>query len=296
MSVRMSLLERLFYTTVRISGFDTAGNEVEGTAFFLRAKNNGIEDVFLVSNRHLVKDIRRCVLKLHAYRYGRPDRTRTVDLDIKGIDRLWIHHEGGTDISILPISSIMGYIDHSDAKAYFQALDGAMVPDERSTREQIDAVEDVYFIGYPNGLYDDVHNLPIIRKGTTSTPFWVDFKGERQFLIDGNIFPGSSGSPVLLIDRSDRFDRKDRLDPKKRVLFLGMIMSAFQYSEEDCTPKQMMDLGVVIKSRVILDLAQSHLKEGVPDAFPVLSISKRIRKMLESTEDMRPVKRYKGAT
>jgi hypothetical protein len=55
-------------------------------------------------------------------------------------------------------------------------------------------------IGYPNGIWDDVNNVPIIRRGITATPLKIDHQGRREFMIDAACFPGSSGSPVLLVN------------------------------------------------------------------------------------------------
>ena len=60
-------------------------------------------------------------------------------------------------------------------------------------------VEDVLMIGYPNGLWDTTHNMPIIRRGTIATDIKLDYNEKKEFVIDAACFPGSSGSPVLFI-------------------------------------------------------------------------------------------------
>jgi len=44
---------------------------------------------------------------------------------------------------------------------------------------------------------------------------------EGVFLLDGAIFPGSSGSPVMMIDQNGYIDRYNRFVPVRRVFFLG---------------------------------------------------------------------------
>jgi len=56
-------------------------------------------------------------------------------------------------------------------------------------------------IGYPNGLWDHVNNLPLIRRGITASHPGVDYQIEGQngpgvTVIDMACFPDSSGSPV----------------------------------------------------------------------------------------------------
>ena len=57
--------------------------------------------------------------------------------------------------------------------------------------------EDVFIIGYPLGLYDDIHNLPVLRGGMVASAYGVPFKDKPLFLTDINLHPGTSGSPVV---------------------------------------------------------------------------------------------------
>ena len=59
--------------------------------------------------------------------------------------------------------------------------------------------QDVFFIGYPENRFDVTHNLPLLRKGCIASAPNVDFNGKRQFLIDAQVFQGSSGSPVFAL-------------------------------------------------------------------------------------------------
>ena len=53
-------------------------------------------------------------------------------------------------------------------------------------------------IGYPDGIWDSVNNLPVIRKGITATHPHISWNGKTEFLTDIASFPGSSGSPYFL--------------------------------------------------------------------------------------------------
>lgn len=52
-------------------------------------------------------------------------------------------------------------------------------------------------IGYPRGFSDEVHNLPIFRQATVASVYPVPFEGKPYFLIDSELHPGTSGSPVI---------------------------------------------------------------------------------------------------
>ena len=61
-------------------------------------------------------------------------------------------------------------------------------------------LEDLYMVGCPAGEYDEVNLIPVARRVTTATPLQIDYKGRPAFLVDGHIYGGSSGSPVMLIN------------------------------------------------------------------------------------------------
>jgi hypothetical protein len=61
-------------------------------------------------------------------------------------------------------------------------------------------LEEVTFIGYPNGWADEAHHTPIVRRGITATPMSLNFSAKPVYLVDGSVFGGSSGSPVFLFN------------------------------------------------------------------------------------------------
>jgi hypothetical protein len=70
----------------------------------------------------------------------------------------------------------------------------------RMSSEEIDKLtpaEPIAMVGYPNGLWDEVNNRPLIRQGNTASHVAVKWNGRREFVIDCACFAGSSGSPVF---------------------------------------------------------------------------------------------------
>jgi hypothetical protein len=65
------------------------------------------------------------------------------------------------------------------------------------TNLQLDVGEDVFVMGYPLGIYDEIYNLPVIRGGTISSAYPIPWNRRPYFLIDANLEEGTSGSPVL---------------------------------------------------------------------------------------------------
>ena len=131
-------------------------------------------------------------------------------------------------------------------------------PDMISNFEEDDLLPgtDVWFIGYPDNRFDVAHNLPILRKGYIASIPKVDFNNKRQFIIDAQVFPGSSGSPVFnIIDRnykligvvSETMLKNEQLQIVPTNIGLGV--------------NQIIGLGIVIKSTVVKELVDHTINE-----------------------------------
>lgn len=108
----------------------------------------------------------------------------------------------------------------------------------------IDLLDDIYFIGYPSGLIDTQNLTPLMRRCSFSSLYSEDFSGEPTFIIDGSVFPGSSGSPVFHVG--------------EKVSLLGIVTSSvIKQSEHDL---QYIDLGKATKTKAILAMAKAYMK------------------------------------
>lgn len=76
-----------------------------------------------------------------------------------------------------------------------------------SPSSQIWPGDEVFIVGYPLGFQDEANNLPVFRNGLIATSYGVPYEGKPQCLIDANLHPGTSGSPVLLKPKSLWVDR-----------------------------------------------------------------------------------------
>lgn len=161
--------------------------------------------------------------------------------------------------------------------AYYMAIGDDLLPTPEQSKD-MDAVEQVVFVGYPNGIYDTKNLLPIIRRGTTATPFQIDYEGQPVFLIDASVFPGSSGSPVFIAEFGGHVVQGGLLYDG-RLLFLGIIAEVAVREERgriDFEPiptakvpvvktSQMIDLGVVYKSSAVQEAVTDLLDNLLDD-------------------------------
>lgn len=91
---------------------------------------------------------------------------------------------------------------------------------------------DVIVIGYPMGHFDTYNRFPILKSGIIASGWGMNFNEERIFKIDTQLFPVSSGSPVILkptriIVRDDgKISTYNSTSPAK--LLLGIYAGEFQ--------------------------------------------------------------------
>ena len=116
--------------------------------------------------------------------------------------------------------------------------------------------------------------LPLFRRGITASPAMLDYNGEAKFLIDCSFFPGSSGSPVFLYN-FPAYVEDGKVNFGERCALLGVVSSVLAHNVEGTveevdipTATAVMispmpsNLGVVIKAREILKLAEAIAREG----------------------------------
>lgn len=138
--------------------------------------------------------------------------------------------------------------------------------------EELSAVEDVLMVGYPIGLWDEINNLPLIRRGITATHPAVDFCGNSIGVIDAACFPGSSGSPVLIVNEG-MYKVKTGTVIGSRIIFLGVLSAGPQMTAEGqiviqgiptinqpiSLTRLMIHLGYIVKAKEIITLGE-HVK------------------------------------
>lgn len=277
-----SIAEQLLFTTVRI---ETVTHEAEkriGTGFLFSYKIEDKKYLFLVTCKHIINNTKDGYLTFIKARGEKPILGESHKLRINNFENRWTKHTSDKiDVAILPFDLILRHISNQGIQIFFKAIPYTLVPSDEKLRE-LDAIEDVLFIGYPAGLYDQKNLIPIIRKGVTATPVYLDFNGEKQFLIDASVFPGSSGSPVFIYEPFGYFDKKNKaLVLSRRIFFLGVLSAVFKMPDtgEIIIPtretpfvkiNQLVDIGVVFKAKIIIEMIQKFLKE-VKNVHPLFN-------------------------
>lgn len=229
----MNAVDQLVHTTIRIETVGTNG-QGSGTGFFMTLCNDGHQNVpVVVTNKHVIDGAHQGVLFFTRSKHDEdmPDLGNNLTVTIDDFARGWLlHPDTDVDLAVLPIGPILEHLAASGEKVFFKAFGTDLIAEE-DFLVGLTAIEDVLMLGYPNGLWDPKHNLPITRRGVTATPPGVAFNGRQEFVIDCACFPGSSGSPVLLFNSSGYVNKATgETMLGGRVKLLGVLWGGPQFN------------------------------------------------------------------
>jgi hypothetical protein len=162
--------------------------------------------------------------------YGQP-----IACGFDMFDKTWIFHpDPKIDLAIMPIAGLFRHLLQLGKRVYYTSISSSSIP-QNEEWEKFIVLEDILVIGYPNALMDTVNNLPIFRKGTAATHPNIPYEGKDEFLVDVGVYPGSSGSPVFLLNE-EFYKKSGQLEegPDKGRL-LGIISSGHMFTAEGIT-------------------------------------------------------------
>jgi hypothetical protein len=166
-----------------------------GTGFFYH--NLSSHQLFLITNRHVIinehEDYYPNVMRIKLHT-NPSDLTQNSDYDIDLYDggkKLWIESKQ-VCADVVAIRLERSQLTQRHFIIIYFASNNLL-----PTNMLLYVAEDVFVMGYPKGIYDEIHNLPIIRNGIISSAYPVYFNKNPYFLVDSNLEEGTSGSPVM---------------------------------------------------------------------------------------------------
>lgn len=200
MAPNLTVSEQLAYSTVRVEAEDASGDLATGTGFFFKCVDDGQQHVpVIVTNKHVIAGSQKGRFHLTVRGSdGGPVPMKHIQLELEGFEKRWIHHpDPAVDLAAMPILPLLAEAKEQGKEFFYINLDNNLVPTP-SDLADLGALEDIVMVGYPNGIWDRVNNMPLFRRGITATHPNLDYEGRKEFMIDAACFPGSSGSPVFL--------------------------------------------------------------------------------------------------
>jgi len=276
-----SVSEQLFFVTVRIeTETQTANGNMKkgiGTGFIVQYSwREGGKGLFIVTNKHVIKDATKGRFFFIKSDGENPILGERYEFEIDNFEKQWFGHiNSQVDVAVMPLGNILNEIQKRQWKIFFKTINQELIPTQKD-ESTIDAIEEIIFVGYPSGLFDEKNYLPIARKGTTATPYCVNYKGLPMFLVDAAIFRGSSGSPVFISNIGSYSPKGGGLVIGNRFFFLGIVAELYEY--EKFTPieifnipskqipgvvsQENLNLGAVFKSSTVFETIEALLKKA----------------------------------
>lgn len=265
----LGIMEQLVHCSVRIEATLNGGGSSCGTGFFMNFLQNEDELIpAIVTNKHVISGA--AIGKFHitmAKPNGLPDIGNYKYFTFRNFEQLWIPHpDPEVDLAVFLLGPLLNQLNSERITPFYVPLNHHLIPPDEQ-RELLSPMEQVVMIGYPNGIWDAANNLPVIRQGITATHPAIDWNGKPEFLTDIASFPGSSGSPVILVNLGGYIDKYGRnIMGDSRIMLLGIHYAGAMHNAtgeiiittsptSTAIPLTQIpnNIGVVINSKKLLD-------------------------------------------
>jgi hypothetical protein len=228
----------------------------------------------IVTNRHVVENIDCGIFSATDNNLALNEPfLRGLNIRINNFSEEWqFHPDNNVDLAVMPLSSLVREcIKQYKKKPFFTKIDFSTIPKTEEWKNYI-PTEEILMIGYPEGLSDDINNLPFYKKGITSTPLYINYKSNENFIVNVPGYSGSSGSPIFLIDENFRTKSRTYQHGPDKARLLGIAYGCYIYRGDGKLQFKKIqyksgiptDLTVAIKSTKLLELEkileQSHFR------------------------------------
>jgi hypothetical protein len=257
--------EAFLNSTVLVSFSVKPGKTSAGTGFMmLKEIESGKGHIFLVTNAHAIPpegSTRNISIRVMT-KSGETVAVKSLNIPVLGADGKYLHNvklhpKKGFDVVAINITE-------SVIKENIQA---AWIPyDLLATKEKLKAEgitvgDEIFLLGYPNAIFDPRNVHPILREGVIASVPTEDYAFNDAlkknfglpdqidgFLIDANVFPGSSGSLVILKQQPTTIGPRGETvvsGAKKIPYVLGIVSGSIPIVDIALGSVQRMGLGVV---------------------------------------------------
>ena len=221
--------------------------------------------VLLVTNSHVVSG------GVSHVRFNRP---ADGNVAVHAIETLvqdkkdWAFHPTA-DVAARPLNNLKGPLIEGRKGDDVEYFDGDIgIPTAEEMKHIVEG-NAVFVIGFPMNLVGKVRNYPVVRHGIIARI--QDFlRGhEPTFLIDSTVFPGSSGSPVVV---KPELTAISKTTATTQAFLIGVVSSYIPY-EDVAVSKQTKQPRVIFQensglSEVVHIRAVGEIMEGSMIRFP----------------------------
>jgi hypothetical protein len=263
--------EAFLNSTVLVTFSVKPGKTSAGTGFMMSKEiETGKGHIYLVTNVHAIppegstKNISIRVMT----KSGETVVVKSLEVPVLGTDGKYLptvrlHPKKAFDVAAINITE-------SVVKEHIEA---AWIPyDLLATKDKLKAEgitvgDEIFLLGYPDAIYDPRNVHPILREGVIASVPTEDYAFNEAlkkrygfpdqidgFLIDANVFPGSSGSLVILKQQATTIGPRGETvvsGAKKIPYVLGIVSGSIPIIDTALGSVQRMGLGVVYSYNAI---------------------------------------------
>lgn len=218
----ISISEKLMFNTIKLETKNGTG-----TGFFFNFKIGDSIYPTLITNKHVINYNNEETVNFYLHIKSNDDDI-TENINIK-YQTHWYFHPT-KDLCFTFVYPLFQQVkDKFDKEVFYIATDESIVATTNKLIE-LRALEELVMVGYPIGLFDQRNNYPIFRKGYTASHPAIDFNGDSIGVIDMACFPGSSGSPIYILNENGYWNKDGNFNlGSARVIFLGILFAGPQY-------------------------------------------------------------------
>lgn len=242
-----------------------------------RGQWRAIEGTYLITNRHVaLPKINECEVIPDYFVFNLREIINnkvewlSIQLNQKELKRrILLHQNTNVDVVAIKVDDLIIDIIKNNPNRKFvigESLSNDNLPSNSPL--SIDVTSDIIVASYPRGFYDKINKFPIVKSGIISSGWGLHFNGNPYFLIDAQLFPGSSGGLVISKPTNvAMIDGKLMRCTEKQFVFLGvysgepMQQSApFEFGDMTIIRKNSYGLGNVWYSELIPEILNNNTK------------------------------------
>ena len=219
--------EWLMFNTVRLE----TSNGSSGTGFFYSFDTSDDKFVpILITNKHVINDNPNEVMTF--YLHLKDEENGSNQSYKVTYECSWIFHSS-KDLCFCFVQPLFEEVKRRTGMEVFYAIadDNSLVSEKDI--EELSALEELVMVGYPIGLWDTRNNFPIFRRGYTASHPAIDFNERGIGLVDMACFPGSSGSPIYILNENGYSNRMGKIYlGGQRLMLIGVLYGGPIYTAE----------------------------------------------------------------
>lgn len=270
----MSNFEKMLpHSTVRLVGLVNGNAASTGTGFYYffndtftnelgETNSNGSARIGIVTNKHVLEGMQEIIFFFNSAEEDEVSYHADSLRIVLNEETVINHPEDDVDLCVILAHSIIGRLDESNKKLHIYPVRKNIQVDGDKLKS-MNTIQNLLMIGYPNGIWDSVNNLPMLRRGINATPLYENYMGKEEFAMDIATYRGSSGSPIFIYDNGCYIENNEAKFGS-RIIFVGILKGLHrrvQQHEQGLETEEMLHIGIAIKASkldVFDDLIRRH--------------------------------------